>query len=99
VFIGDFNTDSRYPKSRCGDYIDKMTNAGWQHAKPSSGASYWSLRGNACCIDHAFVSIHFSVLGADYINESQNFAYAGKTKKALSDHAVLVVDVLQSGDD
>lgn len=30
--IGDFNTDRRYEPARCGDRIDMLVHAGWQHA-------------------------------------------------------------------
>ena len=56
VMIGDFNTDPNYSPSRCGDCIKRLVDDGWQLATPAGGSSFWTLNGNAVCIDHAFVS-------------------------------------------
>jgi endonuclease/exonuclease/phosphatase family metal-dependent hydrolase len=91
VILGDFNTDPRYPKSRCGDRIAMLVDQGWQHAIPLSGASFWTLKGAPVRIDHGFVSRHFAVISAEYVRSNGEFVFAGR--QGLSDHAALVVDV------
>jgi endonuclease/exonuclease/phosphatase family metal-dependent hydrolase len=93
VMIGDFNTDPKYPPSRCGDCIAKLVADGWQLASPADGASFWTLNGHAVCIDHAFVSGLLRVDGACYVTKHDGHIFAGKEPGALSDHAALVVDV------
>ena len=93
VLIGDFNTDPKYPKARCGPRIAELVAGGWKHAAPSGGASYWTPTGHAVRIDHAFVSRHFAILSARYIRESGPHVFAGGGDGALSDHAALIVDL------
>jgi hypothetical protein len=93
VLIGDFNTDPKYPKSKCGDRIGRLIEDGWQIASPTDGASHWSLNGHAVRIDHAFVTRHFVIAAADYIWERNGHVFAGKKPGALSDHAVLSIDI------
>lgn len=45
VFMGDFNVDPSYPAAKCGDCMGQLVASGWQHALPSSGASYWTVAG------------------------------------------------------
>jgi len=91
--IGDFNTDPKYPPSRCGDCIKNLVDDGWQLASPSDGSSYWTLNGDAVRIDHAFVSRLLHVEGASYVTKFDRHVFAGKESGALSDHAALSVDI------
>ncbi len=79
VIIGDFNTDPAYPRAKCGDRIPALVASGWTWAE-AIGWSYTAPNGAARRLDHAFVSPHFRVTGAEYV------------RSAFSDHAALVVD-------
>ena len=93
VMIGDFNTDPKYPPSKCGDCIKRLVDDGWHLASPPDSSSYWTLNGNAVRIDHAFVSRLLHVEGASYVTKCDRHIFAGKEPGALSDHAALLVDV------
>lgn len=94
VIMGDFNTDPEYKPAKCGDRINQLVDEGWQHAMPKSGSSYWDIKnGNGKRLDHAFISRHFDVLDANYISESGSYIFAGKKSDAMSDHAVLLVEI------
>jgi len=94
VILGDFNTDPSYPPGKCGDRIRNLANTGWQLAAPPADVSYWPVAGGAeKRLDHAFISKHFTVLGAEYIWESDRYIFAGKTPGAMSDHAVLMMEI------
>lgn len=99
VLLGDLNTDPDYPRSRCGDRLDRMETEGWQRAKPA-GSSYWTVRGGeGRRLDHAFVTGHFRILRSAYITESGPFTFAGKGSEAISDHAALLVELSRQPDD
>jgi endonuclease/exonuclease/phosphatase family metal-dependent hydrolase len=94
VVLGDFNTDPKYPPSSCGDCINAVVAIGWQLASPTDGGSYWSLKnGSPCRIDHAFVSSHFTVIDTKYVTEFEGQKFVGVGPKAISDHAILAIDV------
>ena len=93
LIAGDFNTASTYPKARCGDRPARLIAGGWRHAAPSDGASYYTLRNEPKCIDHAFVTEHFQIRQARYVTQSAGHRLIGKPAEALSDHAALVVDL------
>jgi endonuclease/exonuclease/phosphatase family metal-dependent hydrolase len=94
IIMGDFNTDPDYSHARCGDRISQLVTEGWQLAMPRSGASYWAIKnGSEKRLDHAFISRHFIVLVAEYISESGRYVFAGKKSEAMSDHAVLLVEI------
>ncbi|MGO9924558.1 MAG: endonuclease/exonuclease/phosphatase family protein [Isosphaeraceae bacterium] len=94
VIMGDFNTDPRYRRTMCGDCIGRLSDEGWQHASPIEGASYWTLKHKLPCrIDHAFVSQHFTILDSRYVSDLGEQGFIGTTKDALSDHAILWIDV------
>jgi len=78
IIAGDFNTDAGYSKARCGDRLERLVRAGWQHAAPATGSSYWTLNGLGKRIDHAFVSKHFRILEARYVTESAGHRLVGK---------------------
>lgn len=92
VLMGDFNTDPRYSRAKCGDRIAGLVASGWQHAAPSNGCSYWTPKRHEVVIDHAFFTPHFQVHKAEYVREVDGIAMAGKVG-ALSDHAALLVEV------
>ncbi|MHC1757118.1 MAG: endonuclease/exonuclease/phosphatase family protein [Methanosarcina sp.] len=94
VIMGDFNTDPGDSRAKCGDQLSKLVDEGWQHAVPKSGASYWAIKnGSERRLDHAFTSRHFDVLDAKYIIESGSYVFAGKKSEAMSDHAVLLIEI------
>ncbi len=93
VIIGDFNTDPKYPRNRCGDCVGRLVESGRQLGSPPDGSSFWNLNGHAVCIGHAFVSRHFVVERAAYVTRAGQYVFAGKEAGALSDHAMLSIDV------
>ena len=93
VLIGDFNTDPDDPDALCRDCIGKLTDGGWQLASPSEGASYWTVKGKPCRLDHAFVSQHFTILESRYVSDLGALGSIGHSKDALSDHAILLIDI------
>jgi endonuclease/exonuclease/phosphatase family metal-dependent hydrolase len=92
VIIGDMNVDPKYPRARCGDRLAHIVDAGFTHASPPDGASFWTPSGHGVRIDHAFVSKHFSVTSAEYVTEAAGHLLVGR-RDALSDHAALVVEI------
>ncbi len=94
VIIGDFNTDPKYSRSRCGDRIKRLVDEGWQLASPPDGSSFWTLKGDAVRIDHAFVSKLLAVERASYATKLDRYVFVGKEPGALSDHAALSVDIM-----
>jgi len=93
VIIGDFNTDPKYPRSRCGDRIKRLADDGWQLASPPDGFSFWNLNGHAVRIDHAFVSELLGVERSAYVTKSDGHVFGGKEPGALADHAALAIDI------
>jgi endonuclease/exonuclease/phosphatase family metal-dependent hydrolase len=94
VILGDFNTDPKYPPNSCGDCFDELVAIGWKLASPVEGASYWSFKnGSPCRIDHAFVSEHFTVIDARYVTEFECQRFVGIGPKAITDHAILSIDL------
>jgi hypothetical protein len=79
----------------CGSAaLGKLNDDGWQLASPADGASYSSFKDGAPYrIDHAFFSEHFTVIDARYVTESGGQGFIGAGSKALSDHAILSIDV------
>lgn len=96
VIIGDMNTDPLYPPRDYGDRLFQMAQAGWLHALPEAG---WSYKGNATkdgCekrLDHAFVTQHFELTTAEYVQRLGRHVFAGDKIRQLSDHAPLVVGI------
>jgi len=78
----------------------KLKDDGWYHAQPKEGASFWFNGRDGVIspfnIDHAFISQRLTVQNAEYITESGEFVFVkkpGEAKpKAMSDHAVLLVE-------
>jgi endonuclease/exonuclease/phosphatase family metal-dependent hydrolase len=93
VLIGDFNTDPDDPDALCRDCIGKLTDGGWQMASPKEGASYWTINGNPRRLDHAFVSQQSTVLESRYVSDLGALGSIGRSKDALSDHAILLIEI------
>ena len=94
VILGDFNTDPNSSRNYCGDCIRRLIDDGWQLASPADGASYWTLGNRSPCrIDHAFVSGHFTVMDSKYVTEFDGCSFIGNGQRALSDHAILSVEI------
>jgi endonuclease/exonuclease/phosphatase family metal-dependent hydrolase len=102
VLLGDLNVDPnrcrRVPAAgaRIRSFMEN-----WQHAAPAVGASYYTVtRGKEFpkCIDHAFVSKAVAVANAEYRESAGEWLLVDRqrpksTKRSLSDHAALVVDL------
>ena len=93
VMLGDFNRDPSDPGNEWGSRINQLAAEGWQLAAPPSGASYWGPGGRVARLDHALVSVHFAVRGAQYVVERGPYLFAGTGQGALSDHAPLLIDI------
>jgi len=96
VIIGDMNTDPLYPSKDYGDRLLHMAQAGWRHALPETG---WSYKGNSTKegrekrLDHAFVTQHFELISAEYVQRLGMHVFAGDKDRQLSDHAPLVIEI------
>jgi endonuclease/exonuclease/phosphatase family metal-dependent hydrolase len=93
VLIGDFNTDPDDPDALFRDCPGRLIDGGWQLASPGEGASYWTVKGKPYRLDHAFVSQHFTVLESRYVSDFGALGSIGHSKDALSDHAILWIDI------
>lgn len=94
VIMGDFNTDPNDKGAKFGNPINQLKYTGWKHATPISGYSFKSFNnGSERRIDHVFTSRHFDILDAKYILESNQYIFTGKKSEAMSDHAVLLVEI------
>lgn len=93
IIIGDFNTDSTHSRARCGDRLSQMVKAGWTHAAPKEGSSYWTSKGKPLSLDHAFVSPQFEVYGSEYVSNFSGKNFVGRKREFLSDHAILSLDL------
>jgi endonuclease/exonuclease/phosphatase family metal-dependent hydrolase len=93
VLVGDFNTDSTYDHSKCGDCIGRLKDSGWCHHQfPENPPSYRTPHGHEVCIDHCFVTAHFDLQCTSYVaQEGAHVLFA--PKGALSDHAALRVEL------
>jgi endonuclease/exonuclease/phosphatase family metal-dependent hydrolase len=95
IIIGDLNADPAMRNWR-GLLLASYATDGWTVAAPAEGWSYIGKTGHTSRIDHALLSPGLVATSARYVTEVDGYAFAGTTG-ALSDHAVLVVDV--EGDD
>jgi hypothetical protein len=94
VIIGDFNTAPGDPISTCGDYIDRMSQMGWIHARPASGYSFRHSSGTERQIDHCFVSPTIKVERVEYVWDFHDMASdAASGTVGIPDHAMLIADV------
>jgi len=93
VILGDFNLDPRDSARDQGmDLLRRLMYQGWTHALPPRGVSWWPERGSSGrSLDHAFLSPHFDVHAMEYITQSRPYVFT-HGERAMSDHAVLLVD-------
>lgn len=94
VFIGDLNTDPESARRPTARYLHQLRKEGWTIPAPSGAWSY--VKGTR--IDHAVASRFVRVLSAQYITTVGELTLASEDSAVcLSDHAALVVQVVQSG--
>lgn len=97
IILGDLNNDTGAKGPEGGVRFNQLKAGGWYRA-PASGKSYWSKDGSVeSRLDHALFSPHFEVSRAEYISEHGPFLFANTkpanyNPKAMSDHAILLVE-------
>ena len=92
VIVGDLNVELASHAQRGGDHFRRLL-AGWIRAKPTSGVSCYGKAGARTEIDHALCSPSLQFTSAHYQTAFNDVVFAG-TDAALSDHAVLMVEVV-----
>lgn len=95
IILGDFNTDPGYPNADGKVRFTQFKELGWTHALPDSGASWWGRTKTGEYerkLDHVLLSRHFTLNNARYCTESGQYTFT-KKEGAMSDHAVLIVDI------
>jgi endonuclease/exonuclease/phosphatase family metal-dependent hydrolase len=95
IILGDFNTELTSKGPNGAVRLLNLAENGWQHASPVTGGSWWLCRDDIIYehrLDHAFFSKHFTLRSSEYIIENGKYIFA-KKPGAMSDHAVLLVDV------
>ena len=92
VIVGDLNVRVTSTKRRCGDAFRRMLESGWRRANPT-GPGGFMKNGKHSEIDHLLASKRCEIRDAFYITTIRGFTLAG-TPEALSDHALLVADVV-----
>jgi endonuclease/exonuclease/phosphatase family metal-dependent hydrolase len=98
LIVGDFNTAPGDSEARCGDCLEKLTQSGWQHARPASGYS-WHHRhsGTERQIDHIFLSASLAPRWVEYSWGFERLAPEGTSGKVgCPDHAMLVCEFDQA---
>jgi exonuclease III len=99
MILGDLNADPDGTR-HCGDpYLRSLRAAGWQIPTADGDWSFRPRSGAGTRLDHAIVSSAFEVRSAKYVVADGGHIYCGGHKEALSDHAVLVVDLVRKTDD
>lgn len=93
IIIGDLNVALKSPTQRGGDHFRRILDQGWMRAQPVGSASYYGKGGVRTEIDHALCSPAMRFMSAKYAIENDGALFAGEGG-ALSDHAVLIVDVV-----
>lgn len=94
VIVGDLNTAPGDPESRCGDCLDALIRAGWQHAAPATGYSWkHGASGSERKLDHAFCSRLLVSERAEYSWSFQSMGEdAASAKVGRPDHAMLITE-------
>lgn len=92
VIVGDLNVGLKSTKRRCGDAFRRMLESGWQRANPT-GPGGFMKNGAHSEIDHLLASTSCDIHSARYVTTLGERVLAG-TREALSDHALLVADVV-----
>jgi Endonuclease/Exonuclease/phosphatase family len=98
LIVGDFNTALGDTEGRCGDYLEKLVQCGWQHALPESGYSWRHPRsGTKRQIDHIFLSVSLIPRRVEYLWDFGRLAPEGTSGKVGSpDHAMLLCEFDQA---
>ncbi|MEI7856889.1 MAG: endonuclease/exonuclease/phosphatase family protein [Methanomicrobiales archaeon] len=97
IILGDLNNDTGAKGPNGGVRFNQLKEGGWYRA-PASGKSYWSKDGAVeSRLDHALFTPHFVIGKSEYITESgrsvfANIKPANFNPKAMSDHAILLVE-------
>jgi hypothetical protein len=93
IIVGDFNTAPGDSRAKCGDCLEELVQAGWQHPRPESGCSWRSPTGVERQIDHIFLSDSLCPKRVEYKWSFEQLAPFGTSRKVGSpDHAMLVCD-------
>lgn len=92
VIIGDLNVTLKSRELRGGNHFRRILESGWTRAEPTSGSSFPMNGDRGTEIDHALCSPSLGFVSANYLSAVGEVVFAGDSA-ALSDHAVLVVDV------
>lgn len=92
VIVGDLNVGLKSHAPRGGDHFRRILSSGWIRGQPTSGSSFYGTKDVNTEIDHALCSPSLQFRSAQYQSKTANAAFAG-TDDALSDHAVLMVEV------
>jgi hypothetical protein len=99
IIIGDFNVNSRNPRNpkwKWSEPVQKLSDLGFTLVTPGTGFSFFPLKDKKkTCPDHAIISKHFRLLNAEYLTDIKGLNVAG-SDSAVSDHAVLIVDVVMT---
>lgn len=93
VIIGDLIVSLGSSEVRGGKHFRRILESGWARAEPTSGSSFPIGGSRGTEIDHALCSPSLGFASASYLSQAGGFAFAG-ADGALSDHAVLVVEVV-----
>ena len=94
ILIGDFNCDLARMEDEDGIRLKDLSDEGWIHAIPTNSkvrSFYKNSESTGSTIDHAFLSPDLVLKKAEYILENGSYHFA-KHEKAMSDHAVLLVE-------
>jgi endonuclease/exonuclease/phosphatase family metal-dependent hydrolase len=92
VVIGDLNADPAIARSWRARLLASYADDGWSIASPAHGWSFMGKRGHTARIDHALLSPGLTARDAQYVTEAGECVFAGRDG-AVSDHAVLVVEI------
>ena len=93
VVAGDFNTHVGRQTCPGAQELRSLRDAGWQLITPSGNGSYYGPKGKITPIDHALVGQKLRVVSAEYISGKGPFRFGGTPDPAMSDHAVLAIEV------
>lgn len=93
IIVGDLNASVTSSSSRGGDHFRRIMESGWVRAQPANGSSFFGKDGVNTEIDHALCTATLRLVSVRYETKTVNEVFVGGDK-ALSDHAVLMVEVL-----
>jgi exonuclease III len=98
LFMGDFNCDPFHSSTLGARTLKNLCSIGFTIPDPEGKWSYISHNGTQSSrIDHAVISSALGPCSASYVHRSGSVIFAGpKHENPVSDHAVLVLDILKS---